>query len=48
VELSDFLDARQETILYIPPRTGTYRLEVESYYGAGAYWLDVSAATSLK
>ncbi|EKP94404.1 S8 family serine peptidase [Thermaerobacter subterraneus] len=34
--------ARQEQILYQPSTTGTYRVEVYSYAGAGSYHLDTS------
>ncbi len=33
---------RQEQILYLPAVTGTYTLEVYSYYGSGSYTVDVS------
>lgn len=34
---------RQETVTYTPTSTGTYKIRVKSYTGAGAYFIDISA-----
>ncbi|MBM3925397.1 MAG: hypothetical protein FJ320_05325 [SAR202 cluster bacterium] len=37
---------RQETIAYKSPAAGLYRLEVHSYSGSGAYFVDISAGSA--
>jgi serine protease AprX len=48
VAASNFGGRRQETVSFVPEKTGTYLIQVHSFRGSGTYLLDVSAGSSVR